>query len=179
MTWVRSVTVRTAMRLARQPDLEVAAEGTLVPIAFVAVTRAVRATPFDTSNAAAWASPGTSSVSPVLNVTVYVETGLPPSVAGAVCGGVAAGYLPADVLGIVIGSALVAFGIDLLRPRHGAVPPPRATPDVRAAVARRRGLLHTDRRQGALRRHAGRRPQGVGRLLRAAVADLAQSLGDE
>jgi hypothetical protein len=60
---------------------------------------------------------------------------LPPSVAGAVCGGLAAGYLPADVLGIVIGSALVAFGIDLLRPRRGAVPPPRATPDVRAAVA--------------------------------------------
>jgi RNA polymerase sigma factor (sigma-70 family) len=30
MTWVRSVTVRTAIRLARQHDLEVAAEGTLV-----------------------------------------------------------------------------------------------------------------------------------------------------
>src|SRR5229473_908510 len=28
MTWVRSVTVRTAIRLARQHDLEVAAEGT-------------------------------------------------------------------------------------------------------------------------------------------------------
>jgi RNA polymerase sigma factor (sigma-70 family) len=30
MTWVRSVTVRTAIRLARQHDLEVAAEGTLM-----------------------------------------------------------------------------------------------------------------------------------------------------
>jgi RNA polymerase sigma factor (sigma-70 family) len=30
MTWVRSVTVRTAIRLARQHDLEVAAEGTLL-----------------------------------------------------------------------------------------------------------------------------------------------------
>ncbi|MFI0451528.1 RNA polymerase sigma factor [Actinomadura sp. 6N118] len=30
MTWVRSVTVRTAIRLARQQDLEVAAEETLV-----------------------------------------------------------------------------------------------------------------------------------------------------
>ena len=29
MTWVRSVTVRTAIRLARQHDLEIAAEGTL------------------------------------------------------------------------------------------------------------------------------------------------------
>ncbi len=30
MSWVRSVTVRTAIRLARQHDLEVAAEGTLM-----------------------------------------------------------------------------------------------------------------------------------------------------
>jgi hypothetical protein len=30
MIWVRSVTVRTAIRLARQHDLEVAAEGTLM-----------------------------------------------------------------------------------------------------------------------------------------------------
>jgi RNA polymerase sigma factor (sigma-70 family) len=30
MTWVRSVTVRTAIRLARQHDVEVAAEGTLL-----------------------------------------------------------------------------------------------------------------------------------------------------
>ncbi len=30
MTWLRSVTVRTAIRLARQHDLEVAAEGTLM-----------------------------------------------------------------------------------------------------------------------------------------------------
>ncbi len=30
MTWVRSVTVRTAIRLAREPDQEVAAEGTLM-----------------------------------------------------------------------------------------------------------------------------------------------------
>jgi hypothetical protein len=29
MTWVRSVTVRTAIRLARQHHLEAAAEGTL------------------------------------------------------------------------------------------------------------------------------------------------------
>jgi RNA polymerase sigma factor (sigma-70 family) len=30
MTWVRSVTVRTAMRLARQDDHEIAADGTLI-----------------------------------------------------------------------------------------------------------------------------------------------------
>jgi uncharacterized membrane protein YfcA len=42
---------------------------------------------------------------------------LPPSVAGAVAGGVAASYVPADALRIVIGTALLAFGADLLRPR--------------------------------------------------------------
>lgn len=42
---------------------------------------------------------------------------LPPSVAGAIAGGLAASYVPADVLRIVIGGALLAFGADLLRPR--------------------------------------------------------------
>jgi hypothetical protein len=58
----------------------------------------------------------------------------PPSVAGALVGGFVAGYLPASVLQTVIGAALVAFGVDLLRPKRTAVPPPRAEPDVRAAV---------------------------------------------
>jgi uncharacterized membrane protein YfcA len=43
---------------------------------------------------------------------------LPPSVAGAVGGGYAAGFFPADVLRIVIGVALLAFGADLLRSRR-------------------------------------------------------------
>jgi len=42
---------------------------------------------------------------------------LPPSVAGAVAGGVAASDVPADALRIVIGAALLAFGVDLLRPK--------------------------------------------------------------
>src|SRR5207248_8760188 len=42
---------------------------------------------------------------------------LPPSVAGAAGGGAAASYVPADALRIVIGAALLAFGIDLLRPK--------------------------------------------------------------
>jgi uncharacterized membrane protein YfcA len=58
----------------------------------------------------------------------------PPSVAGAVGGAYAAGRLPAEALRIVIGSTLLVFGIDLLRPRRAPVPPPRATPDLRAAV---------------------------------------------
>ena len=59
---------------------------------------------------------------------------LPPSVAGAVGGGYAAGHLPANTLRIVIGAALLAFGVDLLRPRRSTAPPPRQQPDLRAAV---------------------------------------------
>jgi uncharacterized membrane protein YfcA len=59
---------------------------------------------------------------------------LPPSAAGAIGGAYAADRLPAETLRIVIGSALLAFGIDLLRPRRKALPPPRDTPDLRAAV---------------------------------------------
>jgi uncharacterized protein len=60
---------------------------------------------------------------------------LPPSVVGAIAGSIASDYLPADVLRIVIGGALLAFGIDLMRPRLDAVPPLRETLDLRAAVA--------------------------------------------
>lgn len=60
---------------------------------------------------------------------------LPPSVVGAVAGGLAASAIPGNALRIVIGSALLAFGADLLRPQ--AAPAPRAAGsglDVRAAV---------------------------------------------
>jgi uncharacterized membrane protein YfcA len=59
---------------------------------------------------------------------------LPPSVAGAIAGGYAAGHLPASSLRIVIGAALLVFGVDLLRHRRNAIPAPRARPNVRAAV---------------------------------------------
>jgi uncharacterized protein len=59
---------------------------------------------------------------------------LPPSVLGAIAGGYAAGHLPAGVLRVVIGSALVVFGIDLLRPRRASEPTPLAQPDLGAAV---------------------------------------------
>jgi uncharacterized membrane protein YfcA len=44
----------------------------------------------------------------------------PPSIAGAVGGSVVAARLPAHVLLLVIGAALIAFGLDLLRPRRRA-----------------------------------------------------------
>jgi uncharacterized membrane protein YfcA len=59
---------------------------------------------------------------------------LPPSVLGAIGGAYASGRLPAEALRILIGSALLLFGLDLLRPRRAAVPPPQETPDLRAAV---------------------------------------------
>jgi uncharacterized membrane protein YfcA len=58
----------------------------------------------------------------------------PPSVVGAIGGGYAAGHLPANTLRIVIGAALLAFGLDLLRPRKNPTPAPREEPDLRAAV---------------------------------------------
>jgi hypothetical protein len=42
---------------------------------------------------------------------------LPPSVLGAVAGGLAASSVPADALRIVIGVSLLGFGVDLLRPK--------------------------------------------------------------
>jgi len=59
---------------------------------------------------------------------------IPPSVVGAVGGGYAAGHLPADVLRVVIGGALLVFGLDLLRRRRQEIPEPRDAPDLRAAV---------------------------------------------
>jgi uncharacterized protein len=60
---------------------------------------------------------------------------LPASVAGAVAGGAAASYVPADTLRIVIGVALLAFGVDLLRPKNRPSSPERGGgPDLRAAV---------------------------------------------
>jgi uncharacterized membrane protein YfcA len=59
---------------------------------------------------------------------------LPPSVAGAIAGAYASGRLPAETLRIVIGSTLLVFGRDLLRPRRAPLARPRDTPDIRAAV---------------------------------------------
>src|SRR5262249_6387465 len=64
---------------------------------------------------------------------------LPPSVVGAIAGGFAAGHLPAHVLRIVIGSALVLFGVDLLRPRRTLAPAP--PPEPRRGAAGVAGLV--------------------------------------
>jgi len=53
--------------------------------------------------------------------------------------GLVAGSLPSRVLLGVIGAALLAFGVDLLRPRRASAPRARTELDVRAAVVA--GLL--------------------------------------
>jgi uncharacterized membrane protein YfcA len=94
--------------------------------------------------AAAGANIAVSGVSAAAGSLAHVRAGrvdwrlvgwmLPPSVAGALVGGYAGGRLPGDVLRIVIGSALLLFGLDLLRPRRAPPPAPKKTLDLRAAV---------------------------------------------
>jgi uncharacterized protein len=57
----------------------------------------------------------------------------PPSIAGAVVGGLVSGAIPGDALLIAIGFTLIVFGLDLLRPRADVVQP--STEDVRAPAA--------------------------------------------
>lgn len=61
----------------------------------------------------------------------------PPSMAGAVAGGYVSGLLPGDALLAVIGTVLLYFGIDLLRPRRERPASPQAGGDldIRSAVA--------------------------------------------
>jgi hypothetical protein len=58
----------------------------------------------------------------------------PPSVAGAVVGALLSGVIPGDALLIAIGVTLLAFGLDLLRPRGPARRDPDAAVSPRAAV---------------------------------------------
>src|SRR5437762_3189647 len=111
---------------------------------------------------------------------------LPPSVAGAIGGGIAAGYVPADALRIVIGSALLLFGVDLLRPRRQGPPRSRAEPDVRAAVVAGAvigvlggliGLILGSLRMPALLRFVGEEPaRAIGTNLVVGIAVGAAGL---
>jgi uncharacterized membrane protein YfcA len=58
----------------------------------------------------------------------------PPSIAGAVAGGLVSGALPEDVLLAIIGLTLLYFGVDLLRTKAAATPAGQGSLDVRAAV---------------------------------------------
>ena len=59
----------------------------------------------------------------------------PPSMLGAVAGGLISGALPETALLLVIGAALIYFGVDLLRPKpERAQPPEPRELDLRAAA---------------------------------------------
>jgi uncharacterized membrane protein YfcA len=110
---------------------------------------------------------------------------LPPSVAGAVGGGYAAGFVPADVLRIVIGVALLAFGVDLLRPR-GQSPARRSAANLPVLLATAAaigalggliGLILGSLRLPALVRWVGQEPaRAVGTNLVVGVAVGAAGL---
>ena len=96
----------------------------------------------------------------------------PPSVAGAVVGGIASGAIPGDALLIAIGITLLGFGVDLIRPRATARPARPGRADARAAVVvgAAIGVLggFVGLILGALR---------IGALLRVVGADTFRSVG--
>jgi uncharacterized membrane protein YfcA len=94
--------------------------------------------------AGAGANIGISSVAAATAAIVHIRGGrihwrlfavmAPPSMLGAVAGGLISGALPSNVLLAVIGATLLYFGIDLLRPKPAPDAPSRDGLDYRAAV---------------------------------------------
>ena len=94
--------------------------------------------------AGAGANIGVSAIAALTAGTTHIRAGridwrlaawmTPPSVGGAVLGGLAAGALPGNVLLVVIGFVLLVFGIDLLRRTHRPSGVRPKGVDVRAAV---------------------------------------------
>ena len=86
--------------------------------------------------AGAGANIGVSALAALAAAVTHVRAGridwrvfgwmAPPSVAGAVAGALLSDAIPGDVLLIAIGSTLLLFGVDLLRPRDS---PARPTPE--------------------------------------------------
>src|SRR3954468_22928419 len=97
--------------------------------------------------AGAGANIGISGVAAFTGAAAHVRAGrinwrlfawmAPPSMAGAVAGGLLSGALPDDALLVVIGATLLYFGVALLRQHKGGpepAPSARDRLDVRAAV---------------------------------------------
>jgi uncharacterized membrane protein YfcA len=94
--------------------------------------------------AGAGANIGISSVAAATASIAHIRAGridwrlfavmAPPSMLGAVAGGLISGALPGDVLLVIIGATLLYFGVDLLRPGRRAPEPRRRGLDYRAAV---------------------------------------------
>jgi uncharacterized membrane protein YfcA len=93
--------------------------------------------------AGAGANIGISAVAALAAAVTHVRAGridwslfawmAPPSIAGAVAGGILSSAIPDDALLVAIGCTLIVFGLDLLRPQR-VRDKPRDHTDARAAV---------------------------------------------
>jgi uncharacterized protein len=96
-----------------------------------------------TPSAGAGANIGISAVSALTAAVTHIRGGridwrlfawmTPPSVIGAVIGGILSGEIPADAFLIAIGATLIVFGLDLVRPAR--TPPARRSGHTSAAAA--------------------------------------------
>lgn len=131
--------------------------------------------------AGAGANIGVSAVAALTASVTHVRAGridwriflwmAPPSVLAAAAGGLLAGEVPGDALLAVIGITLLAFGVDLVRPRRGAPRPPASDSPAAAVVTGAViGLLggFVGLILGALR---------IGALLRFVGADTFRAVG--
>jgi uncharacterized membrane protein YfcA len=94
--------------------------------------------------AGAGANIGISAVAALAAAVTHVRAGridwslfawmAPPSIAGAVAGGILSSAIPDDALLVAIGCTLIVFGLDLLRPQHASDKPRGDKADARAAV---------------------------------------------
>jgi uncharacterized membrane protein YfcA len=91
----------------------------------------------------------------------------PPSVVGAIAGGIVSGALPGDVLLGIVAATLLYFGVDLLRRRPAPAAAEKAELDMRAAALAGAligfiggvvGLILGSLRMPALLRYVGERP---------------------
>jgi uncharacterized protein len=94
--------------------------------------------------AGAGANIGVSALAALAAAVTHVRAGridwrlvlwmAPPSIAGALIGGLLSGAVPGDALLIAIGVTLILFGFELVRPRHASQPAFETGPNQAAAV---------------------------------------------
>jgi uncharacterized membrane protein YfcA len=131
--------------------------------------------------AGAGANIGVSALAALAAAVVHIRAGridwrlfawmTPPSVVGAVAGGLLSGAIPGDALLLAIGITLLVFGVDLLRPRQ--------QPSERAAAASPKAAVVTGAAIGVLGGFVGLilGALRIGALLRFVGADSFRAVG--